>query len=98
MDEVGAVALVAEAFASGLDAEALIDGAEAKTAGHAVVEEVEMAVFEFDDFSTIDTDEVIVVGVLAKVGVVGGLTVTEVNFVDEVGFDKEGEGAVDGGT
>ncbi len=56
-----------------------------------------MAVFEFDDFAAVDADEVVVIGVVNEVGVVGGLSVAEVNFVNEVGFGKEGEGSVDGG-
>ena len=97
MDEVGAVAVIAEAFAGGLDAEALADGAEAEAAGDAVVEEIEVAVFELDDFAAVDTDEVVVVGMIEEVRVVGGLSVAELDLVDEVGFDEEGEGAVNGG-
>ena len=56
-----------------------------------------MGVLELDHFSAIDTDEVVVVGVVDKVGVVGGLAIAEFDFVDEVGFHKEAKGAVDGG-
>lgn len=56
-----------------------------------------MVVFEFDDFATVDADEVVVVGVVEEVWVVGGLSVAEFYFADEVGFYEEAEGAVDGG-
>lgn len=36
-------------------------------------------------------------GFVDEVGVVGGLVVAEVDFAEEVGFDEEAEGAVDGG-
>lgn len=98
MNEVGAGSAVAEAFAGGLDAEALADGAVAEAAGDAVVEEVEVAVLKFDNFAAINADEVVVVRVGGEVGVVGGLAVAQFDFVDEICFDEEGKGAVNGGT
>jgi hypothetical protein len=98
LNEIGAGAAVAEAFAGGFDAEALADGTVAEAAGDAVVEEVEVAVLEFDDFTAINADEVVVVGVGGEVGVVGGLAVAQFDFVDEICFDEEGKGSVNGGT
>ncbi|MFT6864433.1 MAG: hypothetical protein ACJAVK_002998 [Akkermansiaceae bacterium] len=97
MDEVGAGAFLAETFAGGLDAKAFTDGAVAETAGEVVVLEIKVGVLELDHFSAIDTDEVVVVGVVNEVGIVGGLAIAEFDFVDEVCFHEEPEGAVDGG-
>ena len=51
LDVVLAVAFLAELFAAGFDAEGAFDGAEPEAAGDAVVEDVDAAVFEFDDLS-----------------------------------------------
>jgi len=75
----------------------LANGPEAKAAGQAVVEEIEMVVFKLDDLSTIDTNEVVVVGVIDEIGIISGLSIAEFDLVDEVGFNEEGEGAVNGG-
>jgi hypothetical protein len=96
-DEVRAAALEAELLAVGLDLDRLADRFEAEAAGEAVVEEFDVGVLEFDDAAAVDADEVVVGGFVDEVGVVGGLVVAEVDFAEEVGFDEQAEGAVDGG-
>lgn len=98
LDEVGAGAMIAELFASGLDTEGLADGAVAESAGDAIVEEVEVAVLEFYDLSTIDTDEMVVCWAVDEVWIIISLAVTEVDLVDEVRFGKQGECPVNGST
>ena len=97
LDEVFAVAFGAEGFAAGFDAEGVFDGAEAEAAGDAVVEDVDAAVLELDDLAAVDADEMVVGGVVEEVGVVGGLAVAEVDFLEEAGLGEEAEGAVEGG-
>jgi hypothetical protein len=97
LEEIGAAAFGSEFFAAGFDAEGLLHGSEAQAAGDAVVEDFEMIIFELDDLAAIDADEVVVGRAVEKIGVVGGLAVTEVDFLDESRFDEEAEGAVDGG-
>lgn len=98
LDEVRALSFGAKLLAGGFDTQGLFDGSEAETAGEAVVEDFEVVVFEFEDFTTINTNEVIVGGTVEEVGVVGCLAVTEVDLVEEVGFGEQGEGAVEGGS
>ena len=97
LEEVLAVAFLAEGFAAGFDAEGVFDGAEAEAASDAVIEDVDAVVLEFDDFAAVDADEVVVGGAIEEIGVVGGLTVAEVDFLEEAGLGEEGEGAVEGG-
>ena len=97
MNEFRATSLIAKSFAGGFDPKALTDGAVAETAREAVVEEIEVTILEFHDFSAIDTNEVIVVGMVDEVRVVGGLAVPEFNSMNEVGFHQEGQGAVNSG-
>lgn len=97
LNEVGAAALSAQLFAAGLDAEGLFDGAESESSREAIVEEVEVFILELDDLSAIDTDEVVVGGALEEIGIVSGLAVAEVDFLQESGLGEEGEGAVEGG-
>ena len=97
LDEVSALALGAELIAGGFDAKGLFDRSKAETAGEAVVEDFEVVVFELEHFATINTDEVVVGGAVEEVGVVGGLAVAKIDFVEEVGFGEKGEGAVEGG-
>lgn len=97
LDEVGAGAGIAKLFAGGFDADALADRFESESAGDAVVEGIEVVVLEFDHFSAVDADKVVVIWVIEEIGVVGRLSIAEVDFLDEVGFDKESEGAVNGG-
>jgi hypothetical protein len=97
LDEVLAVAFLAEGFAAGFDAEGVLHGAVAEAAGDAVVEDVDAVVLELDDLAAVDADEVVVGGAIEEIGVVGGLTVAEVDFLEEAGFGEEGEGAVEGG-
>ena len=47
-----------------------------------------MGILEFYNLAAIDTDEVVVVGVIDKIWILGGLTIAEFNFVDEGGFYK----------
>ena len=86
MNEFGAAPFVAESFAGGFDPKALTDGAVAETAREAVVEEIEVTILEFHDFSAIDTNKVIVVGMVDEVRVVGGLAVPEFNSMNQIGF------------
>jgi len=97
LEEIGAAAFGAEFFAAGFDAEGLLHGSEAQAAGDAVVEDLKVIIFELDDLAAIDADEVVVGWAVEKIWVVGGLAVTEVDFLDECRFDEEAEGAVDGG-
>jgi hypothetical protein len=96
-DEVRAAAMGPEGFAAGFDTEGVFDGAESEAAGDTVVEDIDSVVLEFDDFAAVDADEVGVGGAIEKIGVVSGLTVAEVDFLEEAGFGEEGEGAVEGG-
>lgn len=57
-----------------------------------------MGVLEFDHFSAIDADEVVVGGAVDEVGVVVFLAIAEVDLVNEIGLIEESKGAVDGGT
>ena len=97
LDEVRAAALGAQFLAAGFDAEGLLDGAESKPTGDALVEDLQVVVFELDDPPTIDANEVIVGRFVEKVRVVGGLAVAEVDFLEESGLGEEGEGAIEGG-
>lgn len=67
------------------------------TAGDAIVEEVDVLVFEFDNFSAIDADEVVVGGFVDEVGVVGFLISAEVDFAQQAGFEEDFDGAIDRG-
>jgi hypothetical protein len=89
LNEFRAVAFITEALAGGFDAEALADGAVAESACDAVVEEIEMAILEFHHFSTIDTDEVVVIGVVDEIGIVGCLPVTKFDFMNKIGVHQE---------
>jgi len=97
LEEIGAAAFGAEFFAAGFDAEGLLHGSEAQAAGDAVVEDLKVIIFELDDLAAIDADEVVVGWAVEKIWVVGGLAVTEVDFLDECRFDEEAESAVNGG-
>lgn len=70
---------------------------ESEASGEAIVEEIEMTVFEFDDLAAINTDEVVVGGAVVEVRVIGCLAITEVDFLNEIGFIEKREGAIDGG-
>lgn len=96
LNEIGARTLVAEFFASGLDAEGLSDGAVAESAGDAIVEEVEVTILEFYDLSAIDTNEVVVRRSVDEVRIVIRLAIAEVDLVDEVCFGEQGECSVNG--
>ena len=47
-----------------------------------------MVILEFHNFTTINTDEVVMIRMINKIWIVGGLTITEFDFVDEVSFYK----------
>lgn len=98
LDEVGAISLHTYFFAGRFDSEALADRSVAEASGHTVVEQFEVFVFKFDDFSAIDADKVVVCRAIEEVRVVGGLAVAELDFVNESGFVEQGESAVDGGS
>ena len=98
LNKIGAVSAGAEFFAGGFDTEALADGSIAETTSDAVVEEIEVVVFKLDDFSAVDTDEVVVGRAVEEVGVVGRLAVAEFDFVNETCFVEQGQGAVNGGS
>ncbi len=97
LDQAWAGAFGAELFAAGFNLDGLADGAVAESASHAVVEEFEVGVLELDDFAAVDADEVIVARAFVEIRIVGGLVATEVDFVEQAGFDEQGDGAVDGG-
>jgi hypothetical protein len=70
---------------------------ETQSSGQVIVLEIEMGILEFYNFAAINTDEVVVIGVIDKIWVVGSLTITELDFVDEVSFYEKPKCAVDGG-
>lgn len=96
MDEVGAAASIAKTLAGGFDSQTLAHGPKAESAGQAIVLKVKVAVLEFHNLAAINTDEVVVIGVVDKVWIVSGLAVAEFDFVDEVCFHEESEGSVNG--
>ena len=67
-------------------------------AGDAVVEEIDVIIFELDDFAAIDADEMVVGRFVDEVGVESFLVAAEVNFAEQSGIDEEFDGAVDGGS
>jgi hypothetical protein len=98
LDEVGAVALGAEGFAAGLDAEGAFHRAESEAAGNAVIEDTDAVVLELDDLAAVDANEVVVGRAVEEVGIVGGLAVAKIDFLEEGGLGEEGESAVEGGS
>ena len=70
LDEVGAVALGAEALAAGLDTEGMLDRPVAEAARDAVFENFEMRVLELDHFVAVRADQVVVVRVVDEIRVV----------------------------
>jgi hypothetical protein len=71
---------------------------EAQPPGQAIVLEIEVGILEFHNLAAINTDEVVVIGVIDKIRIVCSLTITEFDFVDEVSFYKKPQCSVDGGT
>ena len=53
-----------------------------------------MDILEFHDLTAINTNEVIVIGVIDKIWIVGGLTVTKFDLVEEVCFHKQSQCSV----
>lgn len=78
-----------------LDFYAFVCWGEAQAACDAIFEKFDVGVIEFDDFLTIDADEVIVVGAFDEVGVVDSFFASEVNFFEEPAFHEERERAID---
>ena len=56
-----------------------------------------MGILKLHDTSAIDANEVIVRGLVEKVGVVGGLVVSEIDFTKQIRFDQKTERAIDSG-
>jgi len=84
-------------FAASLQLDGLPDRAESESAGHAVVEQVDVIILEFNDLAAIDADEVIVTGLFEVIRVVGLQVTTQIDFLDQSGFNQQGDGPVDGG-
>lgn len=96
-NEIRAAAIEAELLATRLDLDALADRAEAEPARDAVVEEVEVRVLELHHTAAVDADEVVVRGLVEKVGVVGGLVVAEVDFAQQLRLQQQAERPVNRG-
>lgn len=56
-----------------------------------------MGILEFYNFAAINTDKVVVIGVVDKIRIVGSLAITKFDFVNEVSFHEKSQCAVDGG-
>ena len=84
-------------LAAGFDPEGRGGRAESHAAHDAIFDDAEVVIGELDDFSTVDADEVCVVGVVVEVGVVVFEVAAEVDLAKQSGIDEQGDGAVNGG-
>ena len=67
-----------------LDLDRLADGLEPEPTSDTVVEKVEMRILEFDHATAVNADEMVVRGLVDKVGIVSGLVFTEVDFPQQI--------------
>jgi hypothetical protein len=49
---------------------------ETQSSGQAIVLEIKVGILEFYNFAAINADEVVVIGVIDKIWIVGSLTIT----------------------
>lgn len=92
---VGALSSRANLIAAGFDAERLFDGTESQSSGDTVIEDLQMIILEFDYFTAVYTDEVIVRRLIQKVRVVGGLSVAEIDFLKQSCLHEQADSPVE---
>lgn len=95
LDQIRALAFAPQLFTGRFNPEGLFDGAKSEAAGEAIVKNFQMVVFEFEHFSTIDTDEMIVTGAIEKVGIIGRLPVTQIDLMEEVSLGQERQSSIE---
>lgn len=61
-----------------------------------MIQDIKVVIFEFGHFATINADEVVVGGPVGEVGIVGGVSVAEVNLLQQLRFGEERKCAIEG--
>ena len=97
-NQVFAAAVQPEFFATGLDLEGLPLRPESETPCSAIVHELDVRVFELNDLAAVNTDQVVVGWAVDKIGIVGFLVISKINFMKQSGLNEERNGAIHGCT
>jgi hypothetical protein len=82
----------------GLDTHGLHLWLEAKTASDAVMKKSRVFILKFDDSITVETDKVVVLGLIQKVRIVKRLVATKIDFSKQVAVHEKLKRAINGGT
>ena len=93
-----ALAGAGKLVALGLDAHGFHLWLKAQAAGDAIMEKSGIFILELNDTITVETNEVIVLGLIQKIWIVKGLVTTEIDFAEEVTVYKKLERAINGRT
>ena len=93
-DEVRATAFEPQLLAIRLDLDRLPDRLEAEPPRHAIVEQIQVRVFEFHHPPAVDADQMVVRWLVEEVGIVGRLVVAEVDFAQQIRLHQQAQGAV----
>jgi len=81
LNEILTSAVQPEFLTACLNLEGLSLRAEPQTPGCAVIHELDVCVLKFDDFTAVNAYKVIVGGAFDKIGVIGFLIISKVNFM-----------------
>lgn len=77
-----------QGFAFGFDLDCFIGGGETKAAGNAIPKNAHMLVFKLDNFRTVHAYEMVVIRAVNKVGIIGGDSLAQVNFMEQPAIHK----------
>ncbi len=86
-----------EFFAAGFDTDFLAHRAESESPGDTILKHCHVFVGELNYLAAIKTDQVVVVGVVDKIGIVVFLVAAEIDLLQQVTFGEQSQGSVESG-
>ena len=85
-------------LAAGFDVNGLAHGTIAQSPGDAIIEQIDVRVFELDNFTAVHTDKMVVRRLIDEIGIVGFLFTAKIDFAQQTSLNKQTDGAIDRGT
>ena len=83
-----------QGFALCFDLDRFIGGCETKAAGHTIPKNAHVLVFKLENFRAVHADQVIVIRAVNKVGIIGGDSLAQVDFMKQPAIDEKHQGPV----
>src|SRR5687768_12540819 len=79
-----------------LDPKKFCSGRKSETFGDAIFESIDVAILELDDLAAIETDQMIVAGMIDIIGVVIFVILPEIHLLEDAAFDEQRQGPING--